>query len=452
MAPIGGRGCVVFRTAPRVRDTEEPFGGRYFHGAQPNAFLARRVGKRILRLQDETPNGVHQSVRSGLLLGRVIAATSALVALAALAATPAWSLVPRAVPLRVSLVTIARPDDDPSLIEDASLGLRRAQTEFAERITTTWLPLRARGSDTRTVWEEHASMLSALRHAARSSDLVIARGDLLTDAAIAVATEYPRVRFILQDPIFLERLPSNVVESILWDGEQAFLAGAAAAMNTRSRRIGYLGPLPAWEENAFRAGAYYVSPGTQVIVDFLASTITATGGSTELPTSWRIAGDAGTSEVGYREPRKAEEVALAQFDRGVDIIYSTGGASDAGTYRAALFRDRWVIARGGSHSLGRLPAAWRRRVLAMIVEHGDVVVYQLVNYVLNGLPLLQHLVWRIGDPVLPLQARAVLLDIDAPPRIAGARLTRIKGDLRDGLIGVPYSKQQLATFVKRYAH
>ncbi len=166
-------------------------------------------------------------------------------------------------PLRISLVTIARPDDDTTLISDAALGLQRAQADFAGRITTTWLPLRARVSDGRAVWEEHATMLRTLRRAARASDVLIVWGDLFTDAAIAVASEYPRVRFILQEPIYLERLPSNVIQSLIGNGEQAFLAGSIAAMNTRSRRIGYLGPLPAWQANAFQAGAYYVNPGFQ---------------------------------------------------------------------------------------------------------------------------------------------------------------------------------------------
>ncbi len=300
-------------------------------------------------------------------------------------------------------------------------------------------------------------MLSALTTAARSSDLVIAWGDLLTDAAITAAQEYPRVRFILHDAIYLERLPSNVIESSVWDGEQAFLAGAVAAIATRSGRVGYLGALPGWQHNAFRAGVFYVNPRVGVIVDYIATTITAAGGTITLPASWRIAGDAGTSEPGYHDARKAEEVSLAQFDLGTDVIYTTVGTADAGTYQAAVLRHRWVIGRGGPHSLSRLREPWRGRTRAIIVTRGDVVVHHLVSRVVYGLPLKQHVVWRNGDPLLrdpalPVPIVGVILDTDTPP-IAGMgdRLSRIMDDLRDGLIGIPYSTQQLGNFYKRYA-
>jgi basic membrane protein A len=303
-------------------------------------------------------------------------------------------------PLRVTLVAAQQPGD-PGLAEGAVRGLRAVRSTLGRRISVAYVLAPADGVDPGAVEAVEPRLTATLEAAARSSDLVIASGDFLTGPAVRAAARRPATRFVLVSSIHIAEPPSNLSEGWYRRDEEAFLAGAAAALVSRSHVIGFIGPVAyGAEQTAYRAGARSVAPRVRVLADALAVTVTGTHPGA-IPESWRSAGDAGAFEPGTREPRAAEEVALAQFDLGADVVYAVAGASNAGTYRAAVARDRWVITRGAPGSERALPQRWRDHTLVTITERPDAAVYQLVRQLVAAGRLPPHLAWGVAPFFAP---------------------------------------------------
>ncbi len=325
--------------------------------------------------------------------------TSALVA--HLGMDSALRAAPRGpLPLRVTLVAAQQPGD-PGLAEGAVRGLRAVRSTLGRRISVAYVFAPADGVDPGAVEAVEPRLTATLEAAARSSDLVIASGDLLTGPAVGAASRHPASRFVLMSSIYIAKPPSNLSEGWYRRDEEAFLAGAAAALASRSHVIGFIGPVAyAAEQAAYRAGAHFVTPRVRVLADALAVTVTGTNRGA-IPESWQSARDAGAFEQGTREPRAAEEVALAQFDLGADVVYAAAGASNAGIYRAAVARDRWVITRGAPGSERTLPQRWRDHTLVTITERPDAAVYQLVRQFVAAGRLPPHLTWGVAPFFAP---------------------------------------------------
>ncbi len=366
----------------------------------------------------------------------------------AVATGTVWSEpAPFPAPVRVSLVTASVPGDDRNLVEDAARGLRAAQRAFAKRVAASQVSLQTTGAEIAAARGMPPRLRDAMRRATLSSDLVIAWGDPLTDAAIDAARTYPRVRFILVSAVYVPQLPPNVTQGSFEDTGEAFLAGAAAAMLTRTHEIGFIAPVNQGPQKiGYRAGAYYANPRVRVILDFLGVSRTMAETDRNLPPSWVTARYAGASEPTFQDPQKAEEVALAQYDRGVDIIYAMTGSSTAGVYRAAVNRRGWVMDQGGMRSAAQYPRTWRDRRLMTTTERPDLAVYHLVSRFIEGTALPPHLVWGLTYPQPPEPMIGFVLE----PRTAAIAplLGRIFEQMRTRKVVVPYGTEQLAEFFK----
>jgi basic membrane lipoprotein Med (substrate-binding protein (PBP1-ABC) superfamily) len=380
------------------------------------------------------------------------------VALATLVAVsgPAWPVAARTPPaMRVNLVAAYLSDGDTSLIEDAVRGLAEARLALPGRLTASWVSLATTDSELVAAKGMPARLRDAVEHAALSADLVIAWGDPMTDAAVAAAREYPTSKFFLVSNIWIPVLPPNLSEGSFADAVEAFIAGAAAAAQTRSGRIGFIEPVDRGPQRiGYEAGAYYANPRARVIVDFLGVSRTLNQADALLPPSWASARYAGIAEPASHDPRKAEEVALAQYDRGADIIYADAGPSSAGVFHAALRRGGRVIARGGVRSQTLYPPAWTDRVLAMMVERPDLAIHHLVSQFLSKTPLPRHLLWGLTYP--QPQPKVSMIGF-LPGRSSGTQartlfpfLDRVVQDVKTEQVVVPYDPAELNEFFRRY--
>ncbi len=375
---------------------------------------------------------------------RSFIAAAFVVGLAVLAGTVPGLTEPRpSPPVRITLVTHAWTDEDFTLSEDAANGLERFKAAAGNRVVTRWVPLRRTDPSEAGHPSAFTDIFSVVRSVARSSDIVIAWGNLLTGTILATAREYPRVRFGLVSSVYVADLPPNVAEGSFREEEEAFLAGAAAAMASRSQTVGYIG---AHQSNprrfGFEAGVFYVNPNVHMIVDDVG--FPATWDDAARIASWIAAG---SFEPSVHDARMAEEVALAQYARGADVIYVHAGGSNAGVYKAAAARHRWVIGSGGPRSAGMLPARWRNQILAVISEHAERAAYDLAFRLLSGQALTRHLVWGLTYPGTPI----VMIDYTAD-KPQSARITPYVAALikEIGLrhVTVPYNQPQLAGFMK----
>jgi basic membrane protein A len=153
----------------------------------------------------------------------------------------------------------------------------------------------------------------ALRNFARRGlDPIISVGFAQRSALQAVAAEFPRTRFVIIDSVV--DLPN--VQSVLFREEQgSYLAGMAAALASRSGRIGFVGgmdiPLIRRFACGYVQGARAVNPQIQVLQNMTGST----------PAAWR-------------DPVRGAELARSQVERGADVVFHAAGGTGIGVLQA----------------------------------------------------------------------------------------------------------------------
>ena len=167
--------------------------------------------------------------------------------------------------------------------------------------------------------------------AAEGMKLVIGVGFIFTDDLAALAKEYPDVAFAGVDyavaigadgkPV----LPPKNVAALRFREEQgSFLVGAIAALVGNSKKVGFVGgmdtPLIHKFEAGYRAGVKEVCPECQVIVQY-----------------------AGVTPDAFKNPGRGKELALSQYQQGVNVIYHASGSTGLGVFEAARTMNRFAI-------------------------------------------------------------------------------------------------------------
>jgi len=147
-------------------------------------------------------------------------------------------------------------------------------------------------------------------------DLVIAGSFLLTEAVVEIARANPATHFVLVDPIVMPPDLPNLAVLTFRSDQAAFLAGALAAIVTRTGVVaGVYGPDGAMDRSnrlGFERGARYVRPGVQVLG------------------AYQPAGNAP-----YTDPAWGAGQARAFVRERADVIFGTGGTTGQGALLGA---------------------------------------------------------------------------------------------------------------------
>ena len=197
----------------------------------------------------------------------------------------------------------------------------------------------------------------ALRQLARLKyDLIIGVGFLFQEPVERVASEFPNVKFAIIDA---EAKRENVASLIFKAHEGTYLVGAVAALKTETNRIGFIGgmnvPLLHAFEAGYYAGAKAINPTIEVLIDY-----------------------AGVTPKAFSDPAKGKELALAQYNKGVDIILAAAGATSLGILEAAKEKQKyliWVDANGNRLAPGL--------VLTSMIKGVELAVYQTIQAVVE---------------------------------------------------------------------
>lgn len=257
--------------------------------------------------------------------------------------------------LRVGLVFDIGGRGDKSFNDSAWRGLDRARTELGIE-TQHHEP--ADGADRETGLREYAS---------RGFDLVIGVGFMFSDDIEKMAREFPRVHFACVDyttkfdpagaPL---PLPANLVGLKFREEEGSFLAGAFAALVSKSGIVGFVGgmdiPLIHKFEAGYRAGARHVRPGTEVLVGY-----------------------AGVTANAFKDPAKGKEMANGMYGRGADILFHASGTTGLGVFEAAREHGKYAIG-VDSDQADEAPGV----VLTSMVKDVDVAVYDVIRALHEG--------------------------------------------------------------------
>ena len=160
-----------------------------------------------------------------------------------------------------------------------------------------------------------------IREAAENSDLVLTAGYQMREPLVRVVPDYPNVKFAIFD--VMPEIP-NVATINYKANEGSFLVGAIAGLKTETGKIGYIGgadvPLLREFEAGYVAGIRTVNPEAEIIVEYISE-----------------------DASGFSQPEKANTLALAQYQRGVDVIYVAAGGSGQGVLEAAQATGKYII-------------------------------------------------------------------------------------------------------------
>lgn len=201
---------------------------------------------------------------------------------------------------------------------------------------------------------------------ASDSDLVFGSAGMW-DAIALAAAGHPDTTFVLVDSYGAPELPNAVAVSFAHE-QGSFLVGAAAALESRTGKVGYIGanisPLIEEFRSGFEQGARAVRPDIEIVSSII-DTADLGGGYAHAEDAYGIA------EWMYRE-------------QGVDVVYTAAGGSGFGTINAAaslsdeLGRHLWTVG-VDTDFLFDVPSDWRDHVLTSMVKRLDYGVQAIVE-------------------------------------------------------------------------
>jgi basic membrane protein A len=252
-----------------------------------------------------------------------------------------------------------------------------------------------------------------IQMARRGATIIVAIGFTQASAVEKAAKQFPNVKFTLIDAVV--DLP-NVQSINFREQESSFLCGMAAAIASKTGKVGFVGgmdiPLIRKFALGYLEGARFVNPQIEVFQNMTGTT----------PTAWA-------------DPTKGAELAKSQMGRGADVIFHAAGATGVGVMQAAA--DEGKLSIGCDSNQDHLHPG---SVLTSAVKRVDTAVYQAFMSAKNG-------TWKPGSLVLGLNDSGVDYSYDEynqkvlTPEMK-QRLDQAKADIIIGKIKVSEYKVQ----------
>ena len=263
--------------------------------------------------------------------------------------------LPEGEALEVGIVFDMGGRGDKSFNDGAYIGAMRAARELGARVRFVEP---GEGSDR----EAGLRLL-----AAEGMDLVVGVGFIFTDDLTQLAREYPNVAFAGVDYALTVDAAGNVIAppanlaALKFREEQgSFLVGAMAALVGGSKKVGFVGgmdsPLIHKFEIGYRAGVKHVCPDCTVIAQY-----------------------AGVTPEAFGNPGRGKELALSQYQQGVNIIYHASGSTGLGVFEAARTLGKFGIG-VDADQYAEAPG----RVLTSMVKRVDESVFNAIQRVKEG--------------------------------------------------------------------
>jgi basic membrane protein A len=251
------------------------------------------------------------------------------------------------------------------------------------------------------------------RFAQRGSQVIVAIGFSQASAVEAAAKKFPNVKFTIIDGTV--NLP-NVQSINFREQESSFLCGMAAALASKTGKVGFVGgmdiPLIRKFAQGYTDGAKFVNPQAEVYQNMT-----------------------GTTAAAWNDPTKGGELAKSQIGRGADVIFHASGNTGGGVMQAA--KDAGKLSIGCDANQNYLHPG---SVLTSAVKRVDVAVYQTIMDAKNG-------TWKGGPIVLGLAEDGVGYSLDEHNRklitpAMEAKLATAKADIISGQLKVAEYKAQ----------
>jgi len=223
---------------------------------------------------------------------------------------------------------------DKSFNDSADSGLQRAKTKLGAEVQT----LQSRSA------ADYQSNLTVL--ADQDFDEIFAIGVLMQKDVAAVAKNYPKRHFAIVDAV-VEQV--NVTSLTFREQDGSFLAGALAAMVSKTKHVAFLGgvdiPLLRKFEAGFTAGARQIDPKVVVSTKYVGS---------------------------FEDVASGKELAGVLFDGGADIVFVAAGKSGLGAIDQVRGRANDFLIGVDADQDALAPG----KILTSVVKRVDVAVFK----------------------------------------------------------------------------
>jgi basic membrane protein A len=223
----------------------------------------------------------------------------------------------------------------------------------------------------------------ALRNMARrGAPVVVSIGFAQASGLEKVAKEFPNLKFTIIDSVVA--LP-NVQSVVFKEHEGSFLVGMAAAMASKTGKVGFVGgmdiPLIRKFALGYEEGAKSVNPRIEVFQNMT-----------------------GTTPAAWNDPTRGGELTRSQFDRGADVVYAAAGATGLGVLQAA--KDKGKLAIGVDSNQNHIHPG---TILTSMIKRVDQAVYESFRTARDG-------TWKPGTRILGVADGGIGYAIDAHNR------------------------------------
>jgi len=243
--------------------------------------------------------------------------------------------------------------------------------------------------------------------ARRGAQIVVGIGFAQASGIEKVAKEFPKTKFVIIDGVV--DLP-NVQSIVFKEHEGSFLVGMAAAMASKTGKIGFVGgmdiPLIRKFALGYEEGAKYVNPKIEIFQNMT-----------------------GTTPAAWNDPTRGGELARSQFDRGADVGYAAAGATGLGVLQAA--KDKGRLAIGVDSNQNHIHPG---TVLTSMIKRVDLAVYDALKTAKDG-------TWKPGRRAIGVADNGVGYSLDQHNRTLitpemERRLTQARADIIAGKLKV----------------
>jgi basic membrane protein A len=265
--------------------------------------------------------------------------------------------------IKIGMVYDLAGRGDKSFNDSAYAGLQKAGKDFSN-ITVKDLTPVASGAN-------REALMRLL--AQQGYTLIWGNGFAFQDTVAKVSKDFPAIKFACTDCSVPDvTASSNVVNNDFAANEGSFLVGAAAALKSKSGKVGFIGGVDValihQFQAGFEAGAKYINPNIKVDIKYLTA-----------PPDFS----------GFSDPAKGKEAALGMFQSGDDVVYHAAGGSGTGLFTAAKEFSTsnntkvWAIGVDSDQYL-TAPADEQPYILTSMIKRVDVSVYDTIKDFLDG--------------------------------------------------------------------
>ena len=245
-------------------------------------------------------------------------------------------------------------------------------------------------------------------------DAIFAAGYLMARDVDEVASLFPQRHFVLIDAVVKE---PNVASVTFREQEGSFLAGAAAAMVTKTKTIAFIGGMDISLINKFgagyAAGARQIDPSVTVLTKYVGA---------------------------FNDPAGGKEIAGVLIDQHADVLYSAASKSGLGAIEQ-------IKGRPGTYAIGvdvDQDGFAPGHVLTSMVKRVDAAVLQISERTARGDIPAGHIELGLKEGAVGLTPFTYTRNALTAAQFH--HLDVLRSAVIDGKIVVPFTRESLAAY------